>query len=197
MHTHSSQSRSRVVLAVVIAAVHVAAGYALMNLRTRAPVAELQTSVAVHFISESPVRPQWQPPKVIPIQLPIDTRVPVIPPIEVPASPEPSHAITAQVVAAVTPAPARASEPAKLIASVEYLREPVPRYPPQSRKLREQGLVVLRVVIDERGTACDVAIENSSGHERLDRAAREAIARAEFRRTRWCSSPSSSPSMHA
>jgi protein TonB len=69
----------------------------------------------------------------------------------------------------------------KLVTSVEYLREPAPRYPAQSRKLREQGLVVLRVLIDERGTACDVAIENSSGHPRLDQAAKEAIVRAEFR----------------
>ena len=44
----------------------------------------------------------------------------------------------------------------------------------------EQGVVVLRVVIDERGRACDIEIESSSGHERLDRAAREAVATAAF-----------------
>jgi protein TonB len=64
---------------------------------------------------------------------------------------------------------------------VEYLREPTPRYPSQSRRLREEGVVVLRVVIDERGQACEIAVESSSGYERLDRAAREAVASAAFR----------------
>jgi protein TonB len=68
----------------------------------------------------------------------------------------------------------------KLVSAVEYVREPSPRYPPQSRRLGEQGVVVLRVVIDERGRACDIEIESSSGHERLDRAAREAVATAAF-----------------
>jgi protein TonB len=112
----------------------------------------------------------------------LDTPAPIIPVIDMPAATtEQSHAITIPVTMASPPPSPQVSSAAKLVASVEYLREPVPRYPPQSRKLREQGLVVLRVLIDERGTACDVAIESSSGHERLDRAAREAIARAEFR----------------
>jgi protein TonB len=47
--------------------------------------------------------------------------------------------------------------------------------------LREQGLVVLRVVIDERGEASSIEIETSSGHARLDDAARDAVLRAAFR----------------
>jgi protein TonB len=69
----------------------------------------------------------------------------------------------------------------KLISAVEYVREPTPRYPPQSRRLREQGLVVLRVLIDEKGQACDIEIESSSGYVRLDHAAKDAVARAAFR----------------
>ena len=179
----ASQSNSRIVFAVVIAAVHVAGGYALMNLRTRQPVAVTMAPVGVRFISEAPVQPQWKPPAVKPMLPTLDTPVPVVPMIDIPvATNEPNRAITVAAAPAAPPPPAAQSPgAAKLVATVEYLREPVPRYPPQSRKLREQGLVVLRVLIDERGTACDVAIENSSGHERLDRAAREAIARAEFR----------------
>jgi len=177
------QSNSRIVFAVAITAVHVAAGYALMNLRMRQPVAATVTAVGVRFISEAPVQPHWQPPAVKPMLPTLDTPVPVVPMIDIPvATSEPNRSITVQVAAAAPPpAASQSQDAAKLVATVEYLREPVPRYPPQSRKLREQGLVVLRVLIDERGTACHVAIENSSGYERLDRAAREAIARAEFR----------------
>ena len=183
MSVRASQSNSRIVFAVAITAVHVAAGYALMNLRMRQPTTAAMTPVGVRFIAEAPVKPQWQPPTVKPVLPTLNTPVPVIPMIDIPvATTEPNRAITVPVAAAAPPPPpSQSSSAAKLVATVEYLREPVPRYPPQSRKLREQGLVVLRVLIDERGTACDVAVENSSGYERLDRAAREAIARAEFR----------------
>jgi protein TonB len=40
---------------------------------------------------------------------------------------------------------------------------------------------MLRVLIDERGNACSIEIESSSGHARLDHAAREAVSRAAFR----------------
>jgi len=183
MPMRSSQSKSRVVFAVFITAVHLGVGYALMHLRTRTAMAEVLPPVDVRFIAEAPTQPHWEPPKVTPVQPKLDTVAPAVPLIDIPVVQEQSsHAITIPVAAAPPPPAAEpSSAPAKLVASVEYLREPIPRYPPQSRKLREQGLVVLRVLIDERGTACDVAIENSSGHERLDRAAREAIARAEFR----------------
>jgi protein TonB len=86
-------------------------------------------------------------------------------------------------VKAPPPPAARAEDRSapKLVSTVEYVREPMPRYPPQSRKLREQGTVVLRVVIDERGTATSIEIETSSGHARLDDAARDAVLHAEFR----------------
>jgi protein TonB len=103
--------------------------------------------------------------------------------IDLPVEASPSaNAITMPVSASTAETGAQLpGDGAKLVAAVEYLREPEPRYPAQSRKFREQGLVVLRVLIDERGSACDVQVEKSSGHERLDRAAQEAIARAEFR----------------
>jgi protein TonB len=50
-----------------------------------------------------------------------------------------------------------------------------PRYPPQSRHLREQGEVTLRVEIDERGLVGAVDVIKSSGYARLDAAARAAL----------------------
>lgn len=139
--------------------------------------------VSVRMIAESAERPPWQPPKVTPLIPLVTTRRPDMPVIEMPIEAAPAtNAITTPVAASLPRKTIQQSgDVTKLVAAVEYVREPVPRYPPQSRKLREQGLVVLRVLIDERGKACEVRVENSSGHERLDRAAREAIAHAEFR----------------
>jgi protein TonB len=105
---------------------------------------------------------------------------PVLPLIELSTATMSERAIIApQRIAPTTPAEDRSAP--RLVSTVEYLREPAPRYPPQSRRLGEQGIVVLRVVINERGEACDIAIESSSGYARLDRAAREAVASAAFR----------------
>lgn len=178
----SDQSR-RLVVGAVIIAMHVAALLALASLGPRLETIGIAAPVAVRFVAESQPRPQWRPPQVAVLTPSINLQAPELPPIEVPVAASPSErAITA-------PAPARSESKSvaedrsvpKRVASVEYLREPAPRYPPQSRKLREQGLVVLRVVIDERGVACDIDIESSSGYARLDHAARDAVARAAFR----------------
>ena len=53
----------------------------------------------------------------------------------------------------------------------DYLNNPKPPYPPMSRRLGEQGKVVLRVLISADGTAQKAEIRQSSGFERLDQAA--------------------------
>lgn len=67
------------------------------------------------------------------------------------------------------------------LSDVSYLKPPAPRYPSESRKAREQGLVLLRVLIDESGHASSVNVYRSSGHPRLDEAARDAVQRALFK----------------
>lgn len=162
--------------------VHVAALLGLASLRPRLESAVEHLPVAVSFISEPVAQSRWQPP-VVQAQAPnIIAPMPDAPVVEIPFSTPSDRAITVPVQTRIAAQKDNADSGApKLIASVEYLREPVPRYPPQSRKLREQGLVVLRVLIDERGTACSIEIERSSGHARLDMAAREAVSRAVFR----------------
>lgn len=53
---------------------------------------------------------------------------------------------------------------------------PSPRYPRTSLRRGEQGTVVLRVRVDERGAPVEVTIEHSSGYRDLDRAARDTVA---------------------
>jgi protein TonB len=64
---------------------------------------------------------------------------------------------------------------------VEYVQPPQPEYPAQSRRLGEQGRVLLRVLVNEQGRAQAVEVQQSSGFARLDAAAREAVLRARFR----------------
>jgi protein TonB len=51
----------------------------------------------------------------------------------------------------------------------------VPDYPPISRRLGEQGAVVLRVMISPDGRAGEIQLVKGSGYARLDRAAIEAV----------------------
>lgn len=171
--------RLGVALAIVIA--HGALVYAATKLGPAVHRAS-NTPVLTRFIDASEPERRWTPPAVQPVHLALDVPLPLAPIVEVAVETPPA---ATQIVARsmpISPRPTPRADPApKLISAVEYVREPNPRYPPQSRRLREQGLVVLRVLIDEKGQACKIEIESSSGHSRLDHAAKEAVARAAFR----------------
>jgi protein TonB len=62
----------------------------------------------------------------------------------------------------------------------DYLDNPAPAYPALSRRMGEQGRVLLRVYVLADGNAGQVEIRESSGYERLDRAARDTVARWRF-----------------
>lgn len=57
----------------------------------------------------------------------------------------------------------------------DYLRNPAPPYPPLSRRMGEEGKVLLRVSVTPQGTADSVEIRTSSGSPRLDDAARKTV----------------------
>ena len=61
-----------------------------------------------------------------------------------------------------------------------YLNNPRPQYPPMSKRLGETGTVMLKVLVGADGTAKDVLIHKSSGFERLDVAALEAVRKWRF-----------------
>ena len=60
-------------------------------------------------------------------------------------------------------------------AAADYLNNPAPASPSLSLRLQEQGQVVHRVLIGLDGKAISAQLLTSSGSERLDRAAREAV----------------------
>lgn len=121
-----------------------------------------------------PRKPEPQPPKpqAQPVQ-PQQTLAPEPSPIvaqAVPAAAAPA-AIEASTVAATPaapPAPARIELPSS---DAAYLNNPKPAYPALSRRLGEQGKVLVRVLIGVDGKAEQVEIRRSSGYERLDQSA--------------------------
>ncbi|MDR1853837.1 MAG: energy transducer TonB [Azoarcus sp.] len=68
--------------------------------------------------------------------------------------------------------------------NANYLSNPEPEYPPVSRRMREQGLVKLRVHVTVDGRADDVKLYKSSRYARLDQAATEAVWRWRFKPAR-------------
>jgi protein TonB len=76
-----------------------------------------------------------------------------------------------------TPAPAPFQEANYKAA---YLQNPTPHYPAMARERRWQGEVQLRVRILADGTAGEIRLERSSGHEALDEAAMESVQHWRF-----------------
>ena len=62
----------------------------------------------------------------------------------------------------------------------DYLHNPKPVYPHASRRLGEQGKVLLRVYVSAAGLAEKVEIKLSSSFARLDQAAEDAVSRWRF-----------------
>lgn len=142
-----------------------------------------------------PVKPP-EPPKLTPppkTQQPVMTPPPTPQPFA-PATPEPpavlaasTAAVTAPVVpAAAAPAPPppalppAPAAPAKVelpSSKADYLHNPPPDYPRMSKRLGEQGKVVLKVLIGADGAAQKVELVTSSGFERLDKSALDAAMR--------------------
>ncbi|NMG55823.1 energy transducer TonB [Aromatoleum aromaticum] len=61
-----------------------------------------------------------------------------------------------------------------------YLHNPAPTYPRSSRRRGDEGKVILRVHVLGDGSADAVEVAESSGHSRLDDAAREAVRNWRF-----------------
>ncbi len=64
--------------------------------------------------------------------------------------------------------------------SAAYLRNPKPQYPPMSRRLGETGRSIIRVLVGADGSAKNVRLQRSSGFDRLDQAALDAVRRWRF-----------------
>ena len=121
-------------------------------------------------------RPQANPPKPEPAAL--------APTLLATPSQSPATAIAPATASNVSPnaspvqSPAAPPAPAKVeppSSDAQYLQNPKPSYPVLSRRMNEQGKVVVRVLIGVEGQAQKAEIFQSSGFERLDQAALKTV----------------------
>lgn len=106
---------------------------------------------------------------------------PTIEPPDIVLAEEPPAPTAITVAVSEKPSPPQEDAGPRVISDVAYLEPPRPAYPAESRRSGEQGLVVLRVLIDEAGHVARIEVQHSSGFARLDAAARKAVERAHFR----------------
>jgi protein TonB len=100
-----------------------------------------------------------------------------------PPTPVPTPPVEVAPVAPVAAAPAAEAATAPMIApsfNAAYLNNPAPVYPVISRSMGEEGRVVLRVFVNERGQPGEVQVRTSSGFSRLDEAAQDTVRRWKF-----------------
>lgn len=155
-----------------------------------APVASAALPAAAVLASEQPAK-RKQASTVRTAQPAPQKKAARTPPRPV-SKPRLAHASTAQPLpaaadsAAPQSAAAAASAPLMQTEGSAAPREvrnvsceiPQPRYPLESRRNREQGLVVLKAVIDVNGDIERIQVTQSSGYGALDRAARQALEQA-------------------
>jgi protein TonB len=153
------------------------------------PAPEPQKIAEIVPIIEPPkpkpiIKPKKVVEKILPIEKPVERLVEATtepPKEEEVAQPE----VAPVLVAESTKAPEKAEpvvdekiEPPRF--GVSYLNNPSPDYPALSRRQGEEGRVLMKVLVSASGGAEDVQIEKSSGYDRLDNAALNAVKRWRF-----------------
>lgn len=171
----------------LILALHGGALWGLMQIEAVREAVAQTAPLMVSLITLPP--PQPEPPKVEPLPPRPQPRKPTPPaPVLAAPTPEPTPIVVPEPEPIVVeppppPPPAEPAPPAPIVPPsfvAAYLDNPAPAYPPTSRRLGETGLVLLRVRVSATGRAESVTVQNSSGHDRLDRAALDAVRRWKF-----------------
>jgi len=181
----------RIVVTVLL--LHVGALWALQSGLLRRTVellipAQVLVDMATPAETPTPPQPQHQPTPVARPQTPtaaprpaplavstaaaqpsVNALAPVAPSAETGANERPTATVAANTApSAAPPAPAKLELPSS---DADYLNNPKPPYPPMSKRLGEQGKVVIRTLIGADGVAQEASIHQSSGYDRLDQAA--------------------------
>jgi protein TonB len=178
-----------------VVAIHVAVFYLVSSgMMSRMVDAAIPDAVLVSFVAPPPSPPPaapkvvplvQMPPPVLPsvpvpvVQIAPQPNVITVTQTSVPAEPRPVQVATVALAAA--PAVAVSSTPKTITTGVEYIQAPQPVYPQMSKRMGEQGRVMLRILVNEKGLPDQVLVHTSSGSARLDEAGRQAALRAQFK----------------
>ena len=184
---------------IVAVALHVGAIALILQAQPMPPAHANEQTIMVSLITPAKVMPivAPEPPKLQPKLKPkpvarprpkpetprlLSTQSPAPTPFVAPPPPEPQPKPQPELVHAA-PAPAPAPREAPIVPprlDASYLRNPSPVYPRPSRDMGEEGRVMLRVLVNTDGAAEKVEVDQSSGFERLDRSALDAVRKWKF-----------------
>jgi protein TonB len=185
---------------VLVVAVHGALLGAVLTFEPSRRALVEAAPVFVRFIApevrEAAPKPDPEKPRPVEQPRPVAKPRPVAPPT-VAATPTPSAApvfatppapqapvLAPSAEAAAAPAPPVPPAPPPAVVppsfNADYLQNPAPVYPALSRRLGEEGRVVLRVFVDLEGLPSQVEMRTSSGHPRLDDVALDTVRKWKF-----------------
>jgi periplasmic protein TonB len=159
---------------------HAALIYALVTGLAYRAVEVAPVPIAAKIIDATKPQPPPLPPPPPDFQPPPP---PFVPPPEVEiAKPPPPPAAPSTAITSVTtvrpppaPAPAPPHEAVTVQPHVDAAASHEPDYPPVSRRLGEQGTVIIEVLVDAGGHAVEAKLVQSSGFPRLDQAALDGV----------------------
>lgn len=132
-----------------------------------------------------PKPPRSKPPTTVRLPTEIEPVASPAPSVPTPVSVLDERATTSLPVPLIRatqpehPAPTVVAPPSIPTAdlSTRLLSAPPPRYPLEARRRREQGTVVLNVLLSIDGRVFEISVDRSSGSDRLDKAALAAVSR--------------------
>jgi TonB family C-terminal domain len=167
---------------VVALSAAIALNLAALLILTR-PLAP-QVLALVHKLATVPQVVLIEPPPKVPLPPAIDLKPlphpPAAPvhvqprPSAVPPVATPSVEGTQPMPTVAPPSATPAGTATPVEATLAYRSAPL-QFPAQALRLRMQGTVLLRVLVDENGAPVQVEVEHGSGYAVLDRSAREQV----------------------
>ncbi len=175
----------------VVVGLHVAVLLAIVAAKTIVPqIAEIP--LIVDMIQPALEAPKPPAAKPLPMAKPqpvkqISKPVPA-PPVQTPQLETTTSTVPAPSAPSVAPSESKPAPPAPPAGEAvsqarfdaDYLKNPAPPYPALSRRMGEEGKVVLRVTVNPQGTADNVEIKTSSGSSRLDESAQKTVRTWKF-----------------
>jgi protein TonB len=180
--SYTSPAAPRLIGIGLVILLHVVIVYALVTGLAQRAVDVIRTPIETRIIAESkPETPPPPPPPPLQLTPPPPAFVPP-PEIQIAKPPPPPKSTAITVVTPVkpvapppAPAPAPVAEPVRVQPHIDAGRSQQPEYPPTSRRMGEQGSVVLQVLVDTDGRVIDAKLLQSSGYDRLDQAALDGV----------------------
>jgi protein TonB len=168
---------------LVVILLHLVLGYAIVTGLGRSAIEVIKQPLETKLIEE--VKPPDTPPPPPPPKV-VQPPPPFIPVPDIQIRTAPTNAIQAVTTVRPTeapppPPPAPKAEPVRKAPVIDASKNcRLPEYPAVSRRMEEQGTVVLEMLIDLDGRVSESKVAQSSGHPRLDEAARDALSLCKF-----------------